>query len=141
MANLSGASLGRASLIGTNLSNADLREVGLGRSFLRSVHLNGARLGGADFSDADAAGIEFVDVDLSAAKGLETICHMGPSSVGIDTIYKSHGKIPEVFLRGCGVPDEFIAYIGSMVGRNPIEYLLVLHQLRARGQAVCAAAA
>jgi len=45
----------------------------------------------------------------------------GPSSVGIDTIYKSHGKIPEIFLRGCGVPDEFIAYIGSMVGR-PIEY-------------------
>ena len=31
------------------------------------------------------------------------------------------GKIPGVFLRGCGVPDEFIAYIGSMVGR-PIEY-------------------
>ena len=26
-----------------------------------------------------------------------------------------------MFLRGCGVPDEFIAYIGSMVGR-PIEF-------------------
>jgi hypothetical protein len=33
----------------------------------------------------------------------------------------SRGKIPEVFLRGCGVPEEFIAYIGSMVGR-PIEF-------------------
>jgi TIR domain len=42
-------------------------------------------------------------------------------SVGIDTIYKSRGKIPEKFLRGCGVPDEFVAYIGSMVGR-PIEF-------------------
>ena len=41
----------------------------------------------------------------------------GPPAIGIDTIYKSKGKIPEVFLRGCGVPDEFIAYIGSMVGR------------------------
>ena len=55
------------------------------------------------------------------AKGLETIDHRGPSTIGIDTIYKSRGKIPEVFLRGCGVPDEFIAYIGSMVGR-PIEF-------------------
>ncbi len=63
----------------------------------------------------------FANVDLSVAKGLETIVHVGPSTVGIDTIYKSHGKIPEVFLRGCGVPDEFIAYIGSMVGR-PIEF-------------------
>ncbi len=63
----------------------------------------------------------FADVDLSTAKGLETIEHDGPSTIGIDTIYKSHGKIPEVFLRGCGVPDEFIAYIGSMVGR-PIEF-------------------
>jgi len=63
----------------------------------------------------------FADVDLSVARGLETMVNKGPSSVGIDTIYKSHGKIPEIFLRGCGVPDEFIAYIGSMVGR-PIEY-------------------
>ena len=61
------------------------------------------------------------DVDLSGAKGLETVEHGGPSTIGIDTIYKSRGKIPEVFLRGCGVPDEFIAYIGSMVGR-PIEF-------------------
>jgi hypothetical protein len=50
-----------------------------------------------------------------------SVVHHGPSTIGIDTIYKSKGKIPEVFLRGCGVPDEFIAYIGSMVGR-PIEY-------------------
>ncbi len=63
----------------------------------------------------------FGDVDLSAAKGLDTVQHEGPSKIGIDTLYKSKGKIPEVFLRGCGVPDEFIAYIGSMVGR-PIEF-------------------
>ncbi len=63
----------------------------------------------------------FADVDLSTAAGLETIKHDGPSTIGIDTIYNSHGKIPEVFLRGCGVPDELIAYVGSMVGR-PIEY-------------------
>ena len=61
------------------------------------------------------------DVDLSSAKGLETVWHGGPSTIGIDTIYRSRGKIPAVFLRGCGVPDEFIAYMGSLVGR-PIEF-------------------
>ncbi len=47
--------------------------------------------------------------------------HEGPSTIGVDTIYRSQGKIPEVFLRGAGLPDEFIAYIGSFVGR-PIEF-------------------
>ncbi len=47
--------------------------------------------------------------------------HEGPSTIGVDTIYRSKGKIPEVFLRGAGLPDEFIAYIGSLVGR-PIEF-------------------
>ncbi len=36
-------------------------------------------------------------------------------------MYKSKGRIPEAFLRGCGVPDEFITYMGSLVGRA-IEY-------------------
>ena len=63
----------------------------------------------------------FVDVDLSVAKGLETVKHDGPSTIGIDTIYKSHGKIPEVFLRGCGVPENFIEYMQSLVV-SPIDF-------------------
>jgi hypothetical protein len=83
--------------------------------------LSGADLRGADFTAARTYATNFADVDLSVAKGLETIRHEGPSTIGIDTIYKSRGKIPEAFLRGCCVPDGFIAYIGSMVGR-PIEF-------------------
>ena len=41
--------------------------------------------------------------------------------MGTDTIYKSRGKIPEVFLRGCGVPEEFIDFIRQM-GLRPIEF-------------------
>ena len=51
----------------------------------------------------------FGDVDLSEVKGLESITHKGPSTVGVDTLFRSGGKIPEVFLRGCGVPDALIA--------------------------------
>lgn len=36
-------------------------------------------------------------------------------------LYRSHGNIPEAFLRGAGVDDTFIAYICSLVGK-PIEY-------------------
>jgi hypothetical protein len=58
----------------------------------------------------------FADNDLSEVKGLETVIHIAPSSIGVDTLYKSAGKIPEVFLRGCGVPDDFIAFIPSHFG-------------------------
>lgn len=51
---------------------------------------------------------------------MDTVRHEGPSTVGIDTIYKSKGKIPEVFLRGCGVPGDFNLYMKSLVGK-PIE--------------------
>jgi hypothetical protein len=33
-----------------------------------------------------------------------------------ESIYNSEGKIPELFLRGAGVPDKFIAYVRSLVG-------------------------
>src|SRR5208282_1690352 len=54
-------------------------------------------------------------------KGLDTLQHFGPSTIGIDTIYKSKGNIPEAFLAGCGVPDDFTVYMKSLA-RNPIEF-------------------
>ena len=63
----------------------------------------------------------FGAVDLSTVKGLETVKHYGPSTIGIDTFYLSNGNIPEAFLKGAGVDDTFITYIRSLVGK-PIEY-------------------
>jgi hypothetical protein len=125
-ADLRGANLKGANLSGAYLDYADLGAANLCRARLTEARLIGAVLRRANLTEADlteavVARTSFADVDLSVAKGLETIKHQGPSTVGIDTIYRSHGKIPEAFLRGCGVPDEFIAYIGSMVGR-PIEF-------------------
>jgi hypothetical protein len=49
--------------------------------------------------------------------------HDGPSTIGVDTLYMSKGKIPEAFLRGCGVPDELIAYLPSLLGaQQPIQF-------------------
>ena len=110
-ADLSDADLSRANLSGANLSDADLMGANLWR----------ANLNGADFTMALTYATNFADVDLSAAKGLEAIYHVGPSTIGIDTIYKSGGKIPEVFLRGCGVPDNFIKYMHSLA-RQAFEF-------------------
>ena len=47
--------------------------------------------------------------------------HRGPSTVGIDTIYRSQGKIPEAFLRGAGIPEDFIVFVRSLAA-SPIEF-------------------
>jgi hypothetical protein len=39
--------------------------------------------------------------------------------IGIDTIFQSKGKIPYLFLRGGGVPEDLIEYMASLVGNIP----------------------
>jgi uncharacterized protein YjbI with pentapeptide repeats len=116
-ANLVGANLGKAGLWGADLRGAKLGDANLSGVDFTGANLRGAHLGGADLTGAIILSTTFGDDDMSNAKGLETAHHGGPSTIGIDTIYKSKGNIPEVFLRGCGVPEDFILYTRSWVGK------------------------
>ena len=116
-----GADLSEAELSNANLTGANLSDANFTGADLSGANFSGANLEGTDFTSAHIAFTNFADVDLSAARGLETVIPEGPSSVGIETIYKSRGKIHDEFLRRCGVPDDFITFIGSIVGR-PIEF-------------------
>jgi hypothetical protein len=64
------------------------------------LDLRGANLNEANLSSCVCESTVSGAVDLSAVVGLDTIHHTGPSTIGIDTFFKSKGKIPEVFLRG-----------------------------------------
>jgi uncharacterized protein YjbI with pentapeptide repeats len=135
-ADLSDADLTRADLKGADLRNAKLQRADLRGQVLYSSDLGGADLRGAVLIGADLRGTNiseadlgaayvgwntFGDNDLSSTKGLETVIHQGPSTIGIDTLFKSDGKIPEVFLRGAGVPEDFMTFIPSLVG-SAIEF-------------------
>ena len=115
-ATLVDATLARVGLIGARLPNADLS-----RSYLFSAILQRTELDGAIFFHARCNITIFSDVDLSHAKRLETVRHEGPSTIGLDTFFKSKGKIPETFLRGAGVPDIFIEFAASLAG-TPFEF-------------------
>lgn len=115
-ADLRFANLTDTNLIEADFSNASLVNADLSGAYLGGATLNGADLSGADFTNATLASTTFSDNNLSKVKGLEAVIHYNPSSIGIDTLYKSGGKIPEGFLRGCGVPDDFIAFIPSHFG-------------------------
>ena len=137
-ANLHKATLSLASLRGADVSNADLSQATLSASDLYQANLNGAslqeamldeasfcrtELKGTDFSEAVCAGTVFSDVDLSSAVGLDRVVHSFPSSIGIDTLYRFQGKIPQEFLREAGVPDALIANVSDLIGAlEPIQF-------------------
>ena len=125
-ADLSGADLSSAYLRGVDLSfaklsRARLNDADLNSANLIAANLSGANLSGADLSHAKLHGTTFAGIDLSETKGLESCTHNGPSTIDIDTIYRSQRKISEEFLRGCGVPELFITFHKSLVNK-PFEF-------------------
>ena len=121
-ADLTNADLWLADLLGANLTDARL-----GLAMLVRANFSEATLQGADFGASTMANTIFGDVDLSGTRGLESVIHGGPSTIGIDTVYRSHANINkevfDFFLRGAGVPDAFIHNMRSSVAAmSPIEF-------------------
>lgn len=112
---LTGANLRFAELIGANLIDTLLNNADLQDSVFSRAIISYAALDGADFRNAVMEWTTFGVIDLSKARGLEQVKHSGPSSISIETIYRSHGAIPEIFLRGAGVPENLIAYLPSFI--------------------------
>jgi uncharacterized protein YjbI with pentapeptide repeats len=119
----------RSDLASADLSESDIRKADFRWAYLIKANFNGADLSGANLIEANLNQSElnwsnlsetfiawscFGDNDLSNTKGLEKVKHFGPSTIGIDTIYRSKGNIPEEFLRGAGVPEHFINYTGFL---------------------------
>lgn len=137
-ADLPGADLSGTDLSYSDLANADLRGADLPGANLSNTDLTGADLRGAELTMANLSGAELVRTNLASAivdrtifgntsladaMGLDTVAHKGPSTIGADTLFKSHGKIPEWFLRRCGVPEELIVQLPAIIGSmEPIQF-------------------
>lgn len=97
-----------------NLSGARFRYASLRGSTLIDTIFHGANLYKADFTGARMFDTVFRRVDLSSVLGLDTVLHHGPSTIGIDTILRSRGRINRKFLIESGTPsdaaDELIAW-------------------------------
>ena len=121
LANLNGADLTMADLSRANLSQADLRiadlsRANLSRADLLGASLRGAELSGVNLSAARCAYTGFGLCDLSLARGLDSVVHRMPSTIGIDTLIASfrcagNRLTPELetFFRGAGVPKNLLA--------------------------------
>jgi hypothetical protein len=127
--NLSFIDFNHSDLTGSNLNECDLSFSNLDDTCFKYAKLNQANLSlsqlwGSEFTrtqlnqtnfDRVTIGFNsFLEVDLSLVQNLDKAIHLGPSYIDISSLNLSKGKIPEIFLRGCGVPDNFIGYIKSL---------------------------
>lgn len=127
---LPGAVLRRSSLNQANLSGGlffslksrDIEDPEATAVFdVLAADFSWADLTNTDLTEATISGVTFGSNDLSTAKGLETIRHQGPSVVDVNTILRSRGRIPDIFLRGVGIPEEIIIYAKSLA-LTPVEF-------------------
>jgi hypothetical protein len=117
------ANLSGGDLTGADLSHSILTDTNLSGTDLTFANLSYAFLDGANFADVKLGYTVFGDNDLSQVKGLDAVVHLTRSSIGMDTIIRSYGEIPELFLRGCGLPEPLIAQIPALIATlEPIEF-------------------
>lgn len=106
----------------SNLQRANLAKRDLSAADLSGANLIRANLSGASLSEATFRSTVFANLDLREVVGLDEARHGGPSTVGVDTLYLSEGRIPEVFLRGCGLPDYFVGMVPGLTVTAPIQH-------------------
>jgi uncharacterized protein YjbI with pentapeptide repeats len=114
VSNLEEANLINTILFKANLRDADLREADLTGADLRESDFGETNLIGANMSSSIIGYTVFINLDFASVKGLESVIHEAPSTIGIDTFYRSQGNIPELFLRGCGIPDQMIKFAQNL---------------------------
>ena len=124
--NLAGANLSHADLSWTNLTWANLRGATLTATSLTLADLTGADLRGATLTGANLESAvlmnavmgftKVINCDLSQTIGLEAARHSGPSTLGLDTIARSGGRIPPAFLQSAGVAGPLLAAQEAMLG-------------------------
>jgi hypothetical protein len=130
-ATLSHSTLSNAILIDAHLSAADLSNANLFRTSLNGADLSGANLSGANLNETDLKAADLsrasmsatviANIDFRVTKGLAEIEHWGPSSIALYSVQLPRDEIALLFLRGAGVPDEWIDdYRARMM--FPIQY-------------------
>lgn len=136
--NLSDAILHQAILSGatfleTNLDRADLnyallRHANLSGCSFKQTNLNYANFYGANlsygylyethFAHARMGWTILCHLDLRTAQGLETIEHVAPSEISVNTLFHAPHSLPDIFLRGIGVPSSLLETLSFSQNRS-----------------------
>lgn len=123
------ADLSGARLLGAKLDNTDLTESNLDGTDISHASLFGTILNGANLSRAQCAITTFADCDLSRVRGLETVRHDAPSSIGVDTLMRTlqgaGGQFTaeqREFFENASVPKTLLDNLPSLLESQPIQF-------------------
>ncbi|HVR38973.1 MAG TPA: toll/interleukin-1 receptor domain-containing protein [Thermoanaerobaculia bacterium] len=94
-ASLYHATITRGNFEESDLSNARLTGAAFATTYLKHANFRGAILSGTILAN----------LSLTSIFNLDHTNHGSPSSISLDTLELSLGRIPENFLRGCGLSD------------------------------------
>lgn len=133
-ANLRGANLTRAKLNNSNLYLVDATNANFHGADLRLARIRGSKFAACDFTSALFIGATLRTVELQAANmsgarfggtiisatnlsevvGLDRTKHDRQSSIGMDTIVESRGRIDPTFLRATGIPEALVKMVMNL---------------------------
>jgi TIR domain/Pentapeptide repeats (8 copies) len=117
---LSESNLESAELFLTNLSHSDLSGSNLTDAALIETNLNGANLHRANLTAVRLNGTVLTGACPADVVGLAACLHLGPTVIDFYT-YTVSGGLPVHFMRGCGLPDNVIRYLPSLLS-SPIQF-------------------
>jgi len=116
-ANLEGADFSETGLSAGNFYGTNLKETNFKKADLRHAIFNNANLTRANLESAYLLGTIFGNTNLSDTKNIDLCRHLGPSILDYLTIEKS-GPLPEIFVSGCGLPENFIETISPLIKKS-----------------------
>lgn len=131
-ADLREAQLGDAILRAVEFRNANLRYAKLMGAYLSASHFwetdfvgaeltdtvfRSAWLYKVDFTNAMFGNTIFAETDLSEVRGLETVHHLTRSYIDVDTLFRTRSRLPDIFLRGCGIPEVLLENLPYMLNK------------------------
>ncbi len=137
-ADLSWADLSEANLKGANLIRADLIRADMQGADLSGANLSKANMSGASLTRAVLEWTVFGDVNLVRVNGLTSTIQFAPSFVDLASLKLAQGKLPDVFLQGCGLSEwEILAskmYDRKLTPENLLELQTSIHAARIKPQ-------
>jgi hypothetical protein len=114
-ADLSEANFRGAKLHNVDFSNANLSKTNFYKASLIGAYIIDANLYSTNFRESQMGQTIFANLDFDTSIGLDSIEHLGPSSLGVECLYRTGNGLPSLFLKGIGFSPILLDYVPSLV--------------------------
>jgi uncharacterized protein YjbI with pentapeptide repeats len=131
-ANAEGSTFEKASLVGASLISGNWTGVNARATDLLRADLSFSRWRGSNLDGAAMSSTVMAATDLYGVLGLDSVAFDGPCPIDDSTI-RTIDPLAQDFLRGCGLPDELIAFYASAAGAKHFYTVFISYSTAQQG--------